>query len=90
MAAENDRVSEKRNYLSSSSSGASAPHQQPVKRSWFSVSSIKRSLIVSIGTSSLGKGTILANLPYETQNLIRALISKKTFHPYFDILPFFL
>jgi hypothetical protein len=79
MAAESEKVAEKRNYLSSSSSGAVSPHQPAPKRSWLSVSSIKRSLIVSIGTSSLGKGTILANLPYETQNLIRALISMTHF-----------
>jgi len=75
MAAENDSKAEKRNYLSSSASSPVSGSANSLKKSWFSVSSLKRSLIVSIGTSSIGKGTILANLPYETQNLVRALIT---------------
>ena len=43
--------------------------------SWWSLPSLRRSLIVSIGTSSFGKGTIVANLPYETQNLLKAIVS---------------
>ena len=47
--------------------------------SWWSLPSLRRSLIVSVGTSSWGKGAIIANLPYETQSLLKAIVSSNSF-----------
>ena len=66
---ENTKKSKKKEK--SGSENLKSKHSQ----SAWSWSSIRRSLLVSVGTSSLGKGAIINNLPYETQNLIRSLVS---------------